>query len=900
MNDANLQTFRKIRPLTIQKSAILRYDSHHFCEQTRLTFMQQQYNPSQIEPAVQQYWAENKVFKAIKDTSKEKYYCLSMFPYPSGRLHMGHVRNYTIGDVVSRYQRMNGKNVLQPIGWDAFGLPAEGAAIKNKTAPAKWTYENIEYMKNQLKMLGFGYDWDREIATCRPEYYKWEQWFFTELYKKGLVYKKTSTVNWCPNDETVLANEQVHEGCCWRCDTPVEQKEIPQWFIKITDYAEQLLGGLDQLPQWPDMVKTMQRNWIGRSEGVEITFDVADTAEKVSVYTTRPDTFYGVSYLGIAAAHPLAELAAEKNPQLAEFIREAKNAKVAEADLATMEKKGMATGLFAIHPLTGEKLPIWVANFVLMHYGTGAVMAVPAHDQRDFEFAQKYSLPIKQVIAPLADEEIDLTKQAFVEHGKLVNSAEFDGLDFDAAFNGIADKLEKLGVGKRQVNYRLRDWGVSRQRYWGAPIPMLTLPNGETVPAPIEDLPIILPEDVVMDGVKSPIKADPNWAKTTFNGEPALKETDTFDTFMESSWYYARYTSPSYAEGMLDKDEANYWLPVDQYIGGIEHATMHLLYFRFFHKLLRDAGFVTSDEPAQKLLCQGMVLADAFYYTSPTNERIWVSPTQVTLERDEKGRIIKATDPEGRELVHTGMTKMSKSKNNGIDPQEMVEKYGADTVRLFMMFASPAEMTLEWQESGVEGAKRFLGRVWNLVYEYSQNPAKTALDVTALSADQKALRRDVHKTIAKVSDDIGRRQTFNTAIAAVMELMNKLTRAPLESEQDRAVMAEALSAVVRMLYPITPHICFELWKALGNESNIDHAEWVKADETAMVEDEKLIVVQVNGKVRGKVTVAADADEETVKTVAFADENVKKFTDNTQIVKVIYVPGKLLNVVVKPQ
>ena len=862
--------------------------------------MQQHYRPDLIEPAVQQYWAENKVFKAIKDTSKEKYYCLSMFPYPSGRLHMGHVRNYTIGDVVSRYQRMNGKNVLQPIGWDAFGLPAEGAAIKNKTAPAKWTYENIEYMKNQLKMLGFGYDWDREIATCRPEYYKWEQWFFTELYKKGLVYKKNSTVNWCPNDVTVLANEQVHDGCCWRCDTPVEQKEIPQWFIKITDYAEQLLGGLDQLPQWPDMVKTMQRNWIGRSEGVEITFDVADTAEKVAVYTTRPDTFYGVSYLGIAAAHPLADLAAEKNPELAEFIREAKNAKVAEADLATMEKKGMATGLFAIHPLTGEKLPIWVANFVLMHYGTGAVMAVPAHDQRDFEFAQKYSLPIKQVIAPLADEEIDLTKQAFVEHGKLVNSAEFDGLDFDGAFNGIADKLEKLGVGKRQVNYRLRDWGVSRQRYWGAPIPMLTLPNGETVPAPIEDLPIILPEDVVMDGVKSPIKADPNWAKTTFNGEPALKETDTFDTFMESSWYYARYTSPNYTEGMLDKDEANYWLPVDQYIGGIEHATMHLLYFRFFHKLLRDAGFVTSDEPAQKLLCQGMVLADAFYYTSPTNERIWVSPTQVTLERDEKGRIIKATDPEGRELVHTGMTKMSKSKNNGIDPQEMVEKYGADTVRLFMMFASPAEMTLEWQESGVEGAKRFLGRVWNLVYEYSQNPAKTALDVTALSADQKALRRDVHKTIAKVSDDIGRRQTFNTAIAAVMELMNKLTRAPLESEQDRAVMAEALSAVVRMLYPITPHICFELWKALGNESNIDHAEWVKADEAAMVEDEKLIVVQVNGKVRGKVTVAADTDEETVKTVAFADENVKKFTDNTQIVKVIYVPGKLLNVVVKPQ
>ena len=861
--------------------------------------MQQQYNPSEIEPKVQQYWAENKVFKAIKDESKEKYYCLSMFPYPSGRLHMGHVRNYTIGDVVSRYQRMLGKNVLQPFGWDAFGLPAEGAAIKNKTAPAKWTYENIAYMKKQLQLLGFGFDWDREIATCKPDYYKWEQWFFTELYKKGLVYKKTSTVNWCPNDETVLANEQVHEGCCWRCDTPVEQKEIPQWFIKITDYAEQLLGGLDNLPQWPDMVKTMQRNWIGRSEGVEITFDVADTNEKVAVYTTRPDTFYGVSYLGIAAAHPLASLAAENNPELAAFIQEAKNAKVAEADLATMEKKGMATGFFAIHPLTGEKLPIWVANFVLMHYGTGAVMAVPAHDQRDYEFANKYGLQIKQVIAPLAGQEIDLAKEAFTEHGTLINSAEFDGRDFDGAFNGIADKLEQLGVGKRQVNYRLRDWGVSRQRYWGAPIPMLTLENGDVVPAPMEDLPIVLPEDVVMDGVKSPIKADPNWAKTTFNGTPALKETDTFDTFMESSWYYARYTSPKFVEAMLDKDEANYWLPVDQYIGGIEHATMHLLYFRFFHKLLRDAGFVTSDEPATKLLCQGMVLADAFYYTSPTNERIWVSPTQVTLERDEKGRIIKATDPEGRELVHTGMTKMSKSKNNGIDPQEMVEKYGADTVRLFMMFASPAEMTLEWQESGVEGAKRFLGRVWNLVYQYQQNPAKTALDVTALSADQKALRREAHKTIAKVSDDIGRRQTFNTAIAAIMELMNKLTKAPLESEQDRAVMAEALSAVVRMLYPITPHICFELWQALGNETAIDTAEWLKADESAMVEDEKLIVVQVNGKVRGKVTVAADADEETVKTIAFADENVKKFTDGQQIVKVIYVAGKLLNVVVKP-
>ena len=862
--------------------------------------MQEQYRPDLLEPEVQKFWQDNKTFKAVQDNNKEKYYCLSMFPYPSGRLHMGHVRNYTIGDVVSRYQRMKGKNVLQPFGWDAFGLPAEGAAVKNNTAPAKWTYENIAYMKKQLQLLGFGFDWDREIATCKPDYYKWEQWFFTELYKKGLVYKKTSTVNWCPNDKTVLANEQVHEGCCWRCDTPVEQKEIPQWFIKITDYAEQLLGGLDQLPQWPDQVKTMQRNWIGRSEGVEITFDIKDTNEKLAVYTTRPDTFYGVSYVAVAAAHPLATLAAKNHPELAQFIQEAKNTKVAEADIATMEKKGMATGLHAVHPLTGEQVPVWVANFVLMHYGTGAVMAVPAHDQRDFEFAQKYHLPIKQVIEPMNGEEIDLTKQAFTEHGKLIHSGEFDGLTFEAAFNGIADKLEQLGVGKRQVNYRLRDWGVSRQRYWGAPIPMSTLENGDVVPVPMEDLPIILPEDVVMDGVNSPIKADPEWAKTTYQGKPALKETDTFDTFMESSWYYARYTCPKYQQGMLNSEEANYWLPVDQYIGGIEHATMHLLYFRFFHKLLRDAGFVTSDEPADKLLCQGMVLADAFYYTSPTNERIWVSPTKVTLERDDKGRIVKAVDDEGHELVHAGMTKMSKSKNNGIDPQEMVEKYGADTVRLFMMFASPAEMTLEWQESGVEGAKRFLARVWNLVFEYNKNPAKTIVNPTALSSTQKALRRDVHKTIAKVSDDIGRRQTFNTAIAAVMELMNKLTRAPLDDEQDRAIMAEALSAVVRRLYPITPHICFRLWQELGNQDAIDFAPWVEADPDAMIEDEKLIVVQVNGKVRGKVTVAAEADEESVKAIAFADENVKRFTDGMQIVKVIYVAGKLLNVVVKPQ
>ncbi|MCX2497048.1 leucine--tRNA ligase [Plesiomonas shigelloides] len=860
--------------------------------------MQEQYRPEDLEGKVQQHWDTKKTFQVTEDASKEKFYCLSMFPYPSGRLHMGHVRNYTIGDVISRYQRMQGKNVLQPIGWDAFGLPAENAAIKNKTAPAPWTYDNIEYMKNQLKMLGFGYDWKREIATCKPEYYRWEQWFFTKLYEKGLVYKKTSSVNWCPNDQTVLANEQVIEGCCWRCDTKVEQKEIPQWFIKITDYADQLLSDLDGLNEWPDMVKTMQRNWIGRSEGVDITFDIDGMDDTLTVYTTRPDTFMGVTYVGIAAGHPLAQKAAENNPELAAFINECRNTKVAEAELATMEKKGVATGLYAIHPLNGRKVPVWVANFVLMGYGTGAVMAVPAHDQRDYEFATKYSLPIDAVIKPADGSELDISAQAYTEKGILFNSGEFDGLDFDGAFNAVADKLNSIGKGERRVNFRLRDWGVSRQRYWGAPIPMITLEDGTVIPTPEDMLPVVLPEDVTMDGVQSPIKADPEWAKVTVNGQPALRETDTFDTFMESSWYYSRYTCPDYNDGMLNPAAANYWLPVDQYIGGIEHATMHLLYFRFFHKLLRDAGLVNSDEPAKRLLCQGMVLADAFYYTGSNGERIWVSPTDAIItERDEKGRILKAQDQDGHELVYAGMSKMSKSKNNGIDPQEMVEKYGADTVRLFMMFASPAEMTLEWQESGVEGANRFLKRLWRLAFEHLAQGPVSALDVAALNADQKALRRDLHKTIAKVSDDIGRRQTFNTAIAAVMELMNKLTRMPQETEQDRALLQEALMAVVRMLYPITPHICFALWQELGGEGDIDVAPWPVADEAAMVEDSKLVVVQVNGKLRGKVTVAADATEEQVKEVAFADANIAKHMEGVSIRKVIYVPGKLLNVVV---
>ncbi|GLP98009.1 leucine--tRNA ligase [Paraferrimonas sedimenticola] len=857
--------------------------------------MSQAYNPAEIEAKIQTHWSESGTFEAKEDPSREKFYCLSMFPYPSGRLHMGHVRNYTIGDVISRYQRLQGKNVLQPIGWDAFGLPAENAAVKNNASPAPWTYENIEYMKGQLKMLGLGYDWSRELATCKPDYYRWEQWFFTRLHDKGLVYKKMATVNWDPVDQTVLANEQVVDGRGWRSGALVEQKEIPQWFIKITAYAQQLLDDLERLSGWPDMVKTMQRNWIGRSEGVQMTFDVADSAEQVEVYTTRPDTLMGVTYLAIAAGHPLAAKAAENNAELAAFVDECKNNKVAEADMATMEKKGQPTGLYAIHPITGKQVPIWVANFVLMDYGTGAVMSVPAHDQRDYEFAKAYGLNIEAVIKP-TDGDVDISEQAYTDRGVLFNSGEFDGQDFDGAFKAIASKLAELGKGETTVNFRLRDWGVSRQRYWGAPIPMATLENGETVTVPAEDLPVRLPEEVKMDGVTSPLKADKAWQQTSINGQPATRETDTFDTFMESSWYYARYTCPDFDGGMLNPDQANYWLPVDQYIGGIEHAVMHLLYSRFYHKLLRDEQLVDSDEPFENLLCQGMVLADAFYWEDDKGGQHWVSPTEVNVERDDKGRIAKATDKDGHELIHAGMVKMSKSKNNGIDPQLMVEKYGADTVRLFMMFAAPADMTLEWQESGVDGAHRFLKRLWKLAQDHIANGPAPELKVSELSVAQKDLRRALHKTIAKVGDDIGRRQAFNTAVAAVMELLNQLTKAPLESEQDRALMQEALHSVVRLLYPFTPHLSFTLWNELGFDGDIDQASWPQVDEAALVEDSKLIVVQVNGKVRSRLTVPADADQDAVQAIAMSDDNVTRFTEDKTIRKVIYVPGKLLNIV----
>ena len=818
--------------------------------------MQEQYNPAQVEADAQQYWEEHQSFKVVEDPSKEKFYCLAMFPYPSGKLHMGHVRNYTITDVIARYQRMQGKNVLHPMGWDAFGLPAENAAIKHNTAPAKWTYSNTDHMRGQLKQLGFGFDWSREVTTCKPDYYKWEQWFFTRLYEKGLVYKKMATVNWDPVDQTVLANEQVIDGRGWRSGALVERKEIPQWFIKITAYAEELLEDLDKLPNWPEQVKTMQRNWIGKSRGLEMRFDLTEPVgefDGFEIYTTRPDTLMGVTYVSLAAEHPIAKLLAETNPQLAQFIADCKVQSVAEADMATMEKRGMDTGIKALHPITGEPVAVWVANYVLMDYGSGAVMAVPAHDQRDYEFAQKYNLPIQQVIAPQNGEEIDLNEAAFVEKGLLVNSGEYDGLDFNAAFDAIASTLEAAKKGQVKVNYRLRDWGVSRQRYWGAPIPMFNLPEGGEIPVPAHKLPVLLPEDVVMNGVQSPIKADPEWRKDELDGKTVERETDTFDTFMESSWYYARYTCPNFTEGMIDKAAADYWLPVDQYVGGIEHAILHLLYSRFFHKLMRDEGLVSCDEPFERLLCQGMVLKDG--------------------------------------------TKMSKSKGNTVDPEELINQYGADTVRLFSMFAAPPEQSMEWSDSGVAGAYRFLQRLWKAVEGHINAGTPGKLDATNLPQAQKDLRRKTHETIAKVSDDYGRRQTFNTAIAATMELLNEVSKlADRANPQGLAVEREALETAILVLAPIVPHITQSLWHSLGHNDIPLTASWPTLDESALVRSSIEIVVQVNGKVRSKLDAPIDAPQKTLEEMALAQDNVQRFLDGITVRKVIVVPNKLVNIV----
>ncbi|MGB5540518.1 MAG: leucine--tRNA ligase [Gammaproteobacteria bacterium] len=818
--------------------------------------MEEIYQPEQIEADARGYWEHHGTFRAVEDPDREKYYCLSMFPYPSGRLHMGHVRTYTIGDVISRYQRMLGKNVLQPMGWDAFGLPAENAAIKHQVPPAKWTWENIDYMRNQLRLLGFGYDWERELATCDPDYYRWEQWFFTRLFNKGLVYKKTALVNWDPVDQTVLANEQVIDGRGWRSGAPVERREIPQWFMKITQYADELLADLDQLGGWPEQVVTMQRNWIGRSEGVEMQFGIEGRTETLPIYTTRPDTLMGVTYVAVAPEHPLAAEAAAGNPALAAFINECRNTRVAEADMATLEKKGIDTGLRALHPVTGDVVPVWTANFVLMEYGHGAVMAVPAHDQRDYEFARQNGLTIRQVIYPAGNssQTVDMSKAAFTDKGILQNSGRFSGLSSEQAFEAIANWLVAAGKGARQVNYRLRDWGVSRQRYWGCPIPVINCEKCGAQPVPESDLPVVLPTDVTVDATGSPLKKLREFIDTTCPacGGTAERETDTFDTFFESSWYYARYACADQDRAMLD-ERVDYWLPVDQYVGGIEHAVLHLLYARFFNKLMRDEGLLSQDEPFTCLLTQGMVLKDG--------------------------------------------TKMSKSKGNTVDPQGLIDRYGADTVRLFTMFAAPPDQSLEWADSGVEGASRFLKRLWKQVHQHVSAGTPAALDTGSLDAAQKQLRHRVHGALAKVGDDIGRRFTFNTAVAANMELLNELARFDDTSAQGRAVMQEALESVVLMLAPIVPHITHALWHALGHADAVVDCRWPVVDELALVQDRLTLAVQVKGKLRGQIEVAADADRQTIEQAALAEENVVRHIGDQPVKKIILVPGKLVNIVV---
>ncbi|MCZ6667948.1 MAG: leucine--tRNA ligase [Gammaproteobacteria bacterium] len=819
--------------------------------------MDQQYKPQELEARAQQFWAERGSFEVSEDPDKENFYCLSMFPYPSGKLHMGHVRNYTIGDVISRFQRMLGKNVLQPMGWDAFGMPAENAAIKNNVPPAKWTYENIDYMRDQLKSLGFGYDWKRELATCKPEYYRWEQWFFTRLMEKNIAYKKTAPVNWCPLDQTVLANEQVIEGCCWRCDTPVERREIAQWFLRITDYAEQLLADLDTV-EWPEQVKTMQRNWIGRSEGMEVEFEVPGH-DSLMVYTTRPDTLYGATFMAIAAEHPLALRATKTNSDIAAFVEDCKKTNTAEAALEKMEKTGIALGMDAINPVNGEAIPIWIANFVLMGYGTGAIMSVPAHDQRDWEFARKYGIEIRQVVAPADGSEIDLDAGSFVtKRGVCCNSDFLDGMDFESAFNRIADSLENAGKASRQINYRLRDWGVSRQRYWGAPIPVINCAKCGTVAVPAQDLPVVLPEEIEFEGIGSPIKSMDSFIQTTCPacGGAAERETDTFDTFMESSWYYARYACTDQDSAMLDA-RADYWAPVDHYIGGIEHAILHLLYARFYYKLLRDEGLVHSDEPFKRLLTQGMVLKDG--------------------------------------------SKMSKSKGNTVDPQELIDRFGADTVRLFIMFASPPEQSLDWSDAGVEGAHRFLKRLWRAIYNHMDSISGEIPHLDAgsdsLNQGQKSMRRKLHQTIKKVSDDFGRRLTFNTAIAANMELLNSISKFDDESVTAKAIRQETFETMVLMLAPVIPHLCHQLWQDLGQEGVVIDCPWPRYDESALVQENIEMVIQVNGKLRGKMQINADTDRAGCENMALQNEQVQRHIGGAPVKKVIVVPKKLVNIVV---
>ncbi|SDI42818.1 leucyl-tRNA synthetase [Pseudomonas delhiensis] len=871
--------------------------------------MHEQYQPLEIESQAQKYWNEHNSFRVEEVPGKEKFYCLSMFPYPSGKLHMGHVRNYTIGDVISRYQRMRGRNVLQPMGWDAFGMPAENAAMKNNVAPAAWTYDNIAYMKAQLNSLGLAIDWSREVTTCKPDYYRWEQWLFTRLFEKGVIYRKNGTVNWDPVDQTVLANEQVIDGRGWRSGALIEKREIPMYYFKITAYAEELLESLDHLPGWPEQVKTMQRNWIGKSRGMEIAFpyDQASIGEagQLKVFTTRPDTLMGATYVAVAAEHPLATLAAQREPALQAFIDECKRGGVAEADIATQEKKGVATSLFVEHPLTGEKLPVWIANYVLMTYGEGAVMAVPAHDERDFEFANKYHLPIRQVITLAAgDDGYDASTWqewygAKDDSVRTVNSGKYDGLGYQAAFDAIGADLAAKGLGQARTQFRLRDWGISRQRYWGCPIPIIHCDACGDVPVPADQLPVVLPENVVPDGAGSPLAKMPEFYECSCPkcGQPAKRETDTMDTFVESSWYFARYACPQFEDGMLDRKAANYWLPVDQYIGGIEHAILHLLYARFFHKLMRDEGLVDSDEPFKDLLTQGMVVAETYYRTTANGGKDWFNPADVEVERDAKAKVVGARlKTDGLPVEIGGTEKMSKSKNNGVDPQAMIDAYGADTCRLFMMFASPPDMSLEWSDSGVEGASRFLRRVWRLAQAHVNAGFAAAVAQDTLNDAQKEIRRAIHLAIKQASQDIGQNHKFNTAIAAVMTLMNVLEKVPQEDAGNRALLQEGLETVALLLAPITPHICHVLWHELGHNGAVIDAPWPQVDESALVQNTLQLVVQVNGKLRGHIEVPAQASREDVEATARANENVLRFTDGLTIRKVIVVPGKLVNIV----
>ncbi|MCO8061487.1 leucine--tRNA ligase [Acinetobacter lwoffii] len=871
------------------------------------THIDSEYQASAIEPQVQQDWESRKAFKVADKVEGPRRYILSMFPYPSGKLHMGHVRNYTIGDVISRFHRLKGETVLQPMGWDAFGLPAENAAIAHQVAPAKWTFENIAYMRDQLKKLGLAVDWDREFATCTPEYYRWGQWLFVQLYKKGLIYRKLSTVNWDPVDQTVLANEQVENGRGWRSGALVEKRDIPMYYFRITDYAQELLDDLDTLKDgWPQQVLTMQRNWIGRSQGMDITFPSANPdvyADGLTVFTTRADTLMGVTYVAVAAEHPMALKAAETNPELAAFIEECRMGSVAEADLATAEKKGMATGLSVKHPVTGEEVPVWIANYVLMSYGSGAVMAVPSHDERDFEFANKYSLTIKQVIDAKGADDADFDATQWQEwygskEGKLVNSGEFDGLDFQGAYDAFLAKLEPTGLASSKVQFRLRDWGVSRQRYWGCPIPMINCPSCGQVPVPEEQLPVVLPTDVVPDGSGNPLNKMPEFYKTSCPscGGDARRETDTLDTFVESSWYYARYASPDFTGGMVKPEAGQTWLPVNQYIGGVEHAILHLLYARFFHKLMRDEGVVQGNEPFTNLLTQGMVLADTFYREAESGKKTWFNPADIELEKDEKGRVLSAKYKEdGQEVVVGGQEKMSKSKNNGIDPQSIIDQYGADTARVFMMFAAPPDQSLEWSDAGVEGANRFLKRVWRLATGFLEKANTAAsIDKTALSTAAQDLRRKTHETIQKVGDDIERRHAFNTAIAALMELLNANNKFEAQDDNDVAVARESITTLLTLLAPFAPHLSQTLLAEFGIELN--STLFPAVDESALTRNTQTIVVQVNGKLRGKLEVSVDASKDDILAQAKALPEVQQFlTGPTK--KEIVVPNKLVNLVV---